>query len=498
MFGLLTSVFGRRAQDPISCPKATRRWLEALPRRDARRAQQMVVAALDRFNAGGGPRGRDRLGVLQCLDQGGGPIQQALCREYLEHPEPGATGALWTGIHAYYRHFSHAYQSFVVDCLAPARQGTLVSDFPTVTARTLHYLGLEVRCRYFRGEGLHAGKWRRLHKLYRIAESAGFASRRVNLANGRDSSCAAEYLAVLVLDLAAPLSLSAAQIERIGSWLPQRVEGLAVDRRADYARHTHCVDLCGEGALRLRGPTGGDDLRYWDMGELLDEIGSLCSAVRGGDPTPPVGTGATTGASLGPDLPERLRAAWVNGVAPEAGTACSAYLAEAARGFDAVLGALRGATGGTTTVAMKSLPGTDDGELRIEGAACAATVGSLLGLRPCAAGGPWRIGVVRWVSSTLPGGLSMGVEQLSDAPRPVRIASEAGNGAAFAIFLPKVDRHGIASSLILPGTLAASGTRLEMWDGEIGYGVRLVSVLERSEGWARVKFNILERKPAGG
>jgi hypothetical protein len=135
--------------------------------------------------------------------------------------------------------------------------------------------------------------------------------------------------------------------------------------------------------------------------------------------------------------------------------------------------------------------------LTLESPVCSgAGAGKLLALR--GPGARWRIAVIRGISGDAAGALAMDVEPLSDAPRRVRVVAGSGaNGGEEALFLPRVDRRGIASSLILPRPLAVIGALLDLLEGDSVYHIRLTAVLEMRGEWRHVKFDVLGRRARG-
>jgi hypothetical protein len=65
---------------------------------------------------------------------------------------------------------------------------------------------------------------------------------------------------------------------------------------------------------------------------------------------------------------------------------------------------------------------------------------------------------------------------------------------AEALFLPRVDEHGMASSLILPSNLFSAGKLLDLHDSSVIYRTRLTSVVEQNAEWAMARFDILGRR----
>jgi len=174
----------------------------------------MIVNALNLFNSSTEPLNRERLKVLMRLDESCQGLQSSLCRQYLKNQKAlkHAEQALWKEIFALYWHLAHGYQAFLREIVSNRGESELGDELPLITTRAMHYFGMEVKWRYFHQEAMAPNMWRRLHKMYRISESANFTGERVELADGTATTCGDEYLQILLLDLLTPTSLKLMEI----------------------------------------------------------------------------------------------------------------------------------------------------------------------------------------------------------------------------------------------------------------------------------------------
>ena len=145
-----------------------------------------------------------------------------------------------------------------------------------IATRALRYAGLVMRWDYHQARNPASSAWRRMHKIYRLAERDGFATQEV-LINKRSTHCAREYAQVVMMGLIHPLSYRAQEIESIAqiieSYDPLPLPALVPQREV----HTHVVDLSmPEGACILSGEyVQGRRLRYFALGPLIEYLKSL-------------------------------------------------------------------------------------------------------------------------------------------------------------------------------------------------------------------------------
>lgn len=517
MLGLLQIFFRKQEADPATSLAATRRWISSLPLQDEYEAHHMIVNALNLFNSSTEPLNQERLQVLQRLDESCQGLQSSLCRQYVKNRATlkQAEKQLWQEIFALYWHLAHGYQAFVREIIASRGEGELSAELPQVTTRAMHYFGMEVKWRYFHQKGVEPNMWSRLHKLYRIAESARFEQKKIELAEGQITTCRDEYLQILLLDLLAPTSLKLEEIEAIDSLLNFWSKKIVLERKPVPDQHTHWVNLSeGTGATCFAGSIEeGEKLRYFNMQGVLAELSTVINGLRAGE------LPEKFHLHQGRQFPgclhflENAATLWQRGAASRvlprekerrpAAVAC---------GLEAIKLRLKSGAEAVSEPEVEqeywALENESDkgAGLRIDTPAKNPPCeGNLVGVRALASNARWEIGVVRWVKSSEMGRVSVGLEKLSCSPRLVSVSVvedplvAPGSGAdqqnrIEGLFLPRVDEYGMASSLILPAELHSSGKLVDLYDSNVIYRVRLTSELEKSSEWCRTKFDILGRR----
>ena len=522
----LFSVFRKKQDDPNTSFQAAKRWVSSLPLEDEYEAHRMIVNALSLFNASKEPLNRERLKVLIRLDESSYPLQQSLCDHYMRNRKTlkNMEKTLWKGIFALYWHFAHGYQAFIKHILTnEGAKSELKSFLPHITTRAIHYFGMEMKWRYFHQEGVDSNMWRRLNKLYRISESLRFNHTKIKLHGAmRLTTCADEYVRSMLLNLLNPTSLSAEQIEILDSWLMRWTKLVTLDLVFDANKHTHYVDLSqGAGAFRVsQGAQGGEKNRYWSIKEIVAQLDKVRSDLRAGVLPEKLELPIDCRLPMCLDLLDQVSALWSqSGAARILPSETGRQAVNVACGMAAIYECLKENS--------PNLPGTgenldyrnhahwmfeNEGEegfgLKIETTGCEdAAIDNLVGVKTMSGNSSWEIGAVRWMTHSVSDKFCIGVEKFSHSPRLVEL-SAAGNEfsatqnpsnsdkapqSTEAIFLPKVDRHGMASSLIMPDTAFSASGMLDLLDKNAVYRIRLTNVLENSQGWIRVRFDVLSR-----
>lgn len=518
----LLSVFRKKSGDPNTSQQAAKRWVSSLPLEDEYEAHRMIVNALSLFNSSEEPLNRERLKVLVRLDESSFPLQQSLCDHYMRNRKTlkNMEKTLWKGIFALYWHFAHGYQAFIKHVLTNEdAKSELKSFLPQLTARAIHYFGMEMKWRYFHQEGVESNMWRRMNKLYRISESLGFSHSKIKLHGAmRLTTCADEYVRSMLLNLLNPTSLNAEQIEILDSWLTRWTKLVTLDTIFDANKHTHYVDLSqGASASRIGASVAsGEKTRYWSIKEIAVELDKARSDLRAGVlPEKPEKFELPIDWTLPmySNLLDQVSAIWSRGNATplsESGRQAVTVACGMAAIYECLKEkspALRGAAENLDyqNHAHWLLENDSESEggvgLKIETTACEnAVIDNLVGVKTMSGTSQWEIGAVRWMTNSVPDKFCIGVEKFSHSPRLVELSGTESEGPATyateAIFLPQVDKHGMASSLIMPDTAFSARGLLDLLDKNSVYRIRLTNVLENSQGWIRVKFDVLSRSGA--
>jgi hypothetical protein len=527
----LLYMFRKGSSEPAANLRETQRWINTLPLQDEYEAHHMIVGALNLFNTSTELLNMERFKVLMRLDESSRAMQQGLCNQYLKNQGvlKNAEKVLWKEIYVLYWQLAHGYLAFIKEVIAAQGEHQLNPFLPQMTARAIHYFGMEIKWRYFRQQSVEPAMWRRLHKLYRISETGRFSSDQLALDNGSmATTCEAQYASVLLLDLLHPASFKPAQIEVITQWLGDWAGLVAIGTDADHEHDTHHVDLAGEaGAARLAAvQSSNPKIRYWSIKKILDQVDSIRDKLHTGSLPEKFNLPAGYGLAECLDLLDQVYTLWSRTTASrQASRDSERKRVEVVCGIEAVQLRLKDDLGDETDFGAKSAPAQHwvmENEasggfgLSIEPLEREKNVvGLLVGVRKSPEDGRWEIGATRWVRENGSGRLAVGVEKLGNSPRLIRLnrvdekpqlvgdqllqgQQKTGEDGFEAIFLPMVDERGMASSLIMPDSEYASVRMLDLHENDFAYRVRLTTVLEQNDDWVRVKFDVLGRRRAAG
>lgn len=289
---MLKFLFNRKPTDPFSDLKSVSHWLKELAVRDAYAGQQEVTQALIDFNDGADFVSMQRLKILMQMDEAAQPMQAALCEQYLRNPRMSRIieSRLWNAIQAFASQMMQAYHAFIMSFVANPGGSKIAAQLPLITGRALHYFAISAKWHYFRYETLDKKMWANLHNLYRFAEFEEFERQSIVLYAGEEvshsTSCADQYLRVLMLNALHPGGLFPKQIQMADRWLDKWTQSLVLERTFDRDNHVFQVKLDEErGARRIRRPSEDAMQRYWGTGQLSARIGEALSGLRRGDIT---------------------------------------------------------------------------------------------------------------------------------------------------------------------------------------------------------------------
>jgi hypothetical protein len=260
--------------------------MKGLPEGDVFTGQEQVVQGLIQFNHDGLGLSKERLQVLMHLDDQGREMQYALCRQYLRNPRMSKAieSRLWASIHAFYWEITRGYHAFIADFVGNPGGSKIQAQIPHITARAIRSFGDIILWRAIRHERASEKIWLKLHNLYRIAEYEGFHEKGFVLyaGDGRESSCAQEYLRPLLLSTIPTDSLPTRHIEMAGAWLATWAVHFKLEPKWANESHVFMVDPAKGHGLRRTISEGVETCRYLATGQALDHLRKVMVAIRNG------------------------------------------------------------------------------------------------------------------------------------------------------------------------------------------------------------------------
>ena len=466
-----------------------------------------------------------------------------------------AENTLWNRIFSLYWQLKRGYRALIREHNANSGDRQTKSNLALITVRALHYSAASFKWGYFRHMPVDPKIWQSLHRLYRTSERGGFTSQRIRLYDHTEhTSCSEEYIRILLLDLLSPLSLVPTQIEIADQWLRRRVKSVRLDDTYASDKHLFYVDLAeSAGARKVDSNLKGDKLRFLAMDELLGRIddiiagsGDLASLSRLNvvedwqqvmnlELASPVRAQWSSMSTMRPHpreavqrtqkLFQHFRTHW-SGVAYKRQHSREdlRQIVEVACDLPAICRTLMSAAAQGRTDGNQDTPASEElmalpeywtvqNRSEVGYGFCASAeaqgrirVGGLVGLRDGNPAGGWEIGAIRRIAHASLDEIAVGVETLTRAPKLVQLcgmgrlvlaggkehASTGGQEihAVTAILLSGIDDSTTAGRLILP--IADYPTRIiDLRDGDCSFRIRLATVLERTENWILVEFDVV-------
>lgn len=279
-------------KDSASC----KRWVEQLTLTNIQLTQQVLTRQLVSLNAANLPA-LERLKILEVLKEPAHFVQTESARRYSGKPLPldASETTAWNNVVTLWREMSNNYQH----CLKSYREGDLAiaPHAALVTMRCLRLLGC-MMLDYYRVYRQPPGTlWRALHEMYAFAESHGFARIRVQDSfthHDPDSSCAENYVQVLLAHLANPFSLSVRQMAFVSRWLERwaSLVGLATQPLPTGPIPSLAVDLTSSGGVVFGGNLEPHpNLRYLDLEHLSKTLRQTINFLKQGQTPGQLGLG---------------------------------------------------------------------------------------------------------------------------------------------------------------------------------------------------------------
>ena len=178
-----------------------------------------------------------------------------------------------------------AYHSHVMTYIGNPSGSKIAIAIPRLTARALHYFGLDAKWNYYRYTQANPKQWKRMHNLYHFAEYEEFETQALKLYDddSDETTVTQIYLQSLMLETLNTGSLTPRQIHLIERWMPMLVRGICLEQVFKQERHVFYVNLEeNQGARRLRRITPSESQRYWDTYGLKDKLDALRSQLSAG------------------------------------------------------------------------------------------------------------------------------------------------------------------------------------------------------------------------
>lgn len=283
--GLINALLRKKSDDPVGDLKSATIWVQELPQADIHRALQEILKALSKLQQNTTTSLPERLQVLFYLDEKARSLQNTLCRAYLH--SAGETGKETRHKLATITHFWDAMAEAYYEVIRaysknPVRK--LNKQLPLVTAKAMHFLAMQGKWRYMRYLPIETYTWRRMGRLYLFAEREGFKDKAVHLYPDQpDTTCAREYIRVMMLHLANPGSLQPEKIELVDQWLDNWSSSVEIEPGYRPHRQNYAINLGdAKPPRKLRRNMVDEKYRYWSVSLLSLNINQVIAQLQEG------------------------------------------------------------------------------------------------------------------------------------------------------------------------------------------------------------------------
>jgi hypothetical protein len=493
LFGMIKMLSSKPANtqaSPFSSVKTARHWLESVPKTSDYDAHHAIVEGLERFNADTRGDVINRVKVLRVMEETGLPIQARIIEQYLRNQDTlkFAKQSLWRESQMFWNHLSAAYIHLFKQTIKGDEKDKLKPWLVELTLKSLHYTAMCIRWEYYRGQRSSGLVWRRMHKIYRMAEISGVALSEMDIGDG-PTSCAQEYVLALVLDLSNPPGFKPREIFMVSRMLEELGAMPVPEIKLRKNQHTHCVDMSAPmGAVKLEDRwIQGRRLRYLELGDVIQAIEQRATEADNAD--------------------ERLlfqqfsRVINRGGILRDGPRTPREGEVRAAEGLESVLAVLSHDEQKQHLMSnwimrdesREGLGFVIQGEIHLP-------IGRLAIVSHQPVEDSWKLLAIRWVRHEN-GQTLVGTQCLSRHPKLVRVEKEPPSHKATGeagIFVPLADTsQGMASNILLPKDMYSAGAKLIMRDGHVTYQLQLGEIAEtHEEDWVRVGFDVLSREVA--
>ncbi|MBB5019704.1 hypothetical protein HNQ59_003012 [Chitinivorax tropicus] len=279
----------KRAADPLDGVKAAQSWWKAIQTDDMASLPKLVAEEVNRFIGGEVAITPTSMQSLMWLDDQVQSAFETQCLLYLQNLRMPKTveSKLWHLIMTLAHHMIHAYLMMIKE-VRDGERPDLDPFLSRCIARTLNYLAVQAKWQYFRFLTPEKKFWSTVNQVYRLAEVKGVDSDAFQLYDStavRNTSCADEFIQIMMLATLNSGALTARQLDMADQWLDHWSHHVVMERKLLSGRYQYGVDLTGVSpAFRLNGEqTEPASLgRYWSTHELVEQMTLAKNALDGG------------------------------------------------------------------------------------------------------------------------------------------------------------------------------------------------------------------------
>lgn len=317
MLDRISSLLNRK-KTPFAGLKASQAWWHALGERDAATQLQQAQQAISAHFVPERQFSREELESLLWLDAVVQPALDAVCYQYVSNPRmPKETERkIWREVSGFCACLVQAYECFIRAEDDPA--SNCAKDLPLMLARALRYVAIQTKWHYFRFEKVPSRLWKQASQYYRLAEIGGFDCNPLYLyreISDQVSSCADEYLQMLMLATLSSNNLTVAQIYAVDQWLENWSKLLQLERTFNPDIHHYRVALNDpSGPQKITHQSAEEGYRFWGIESLVCEVRKMLACMDAGESPKTLGLGTTLSSIAVAELLRHLDTFWSMGM----------------------------------------------------------------------------------------------------------------------------------------------------------------------------------------
>ena len=314
MLDALKKILGKPV-NPLESPKSAEKWL-AKQATATTQLPQTILSLIERSGSDPAVLTAQGLLALRYLDDQLQTPLQMLTYQYVSNPRMSrpVQERIWQDVISIASVMLSAYRRFIQMESEHADELAIDKALPLISGRCLRYLAIEAKWHYFRMESPNSKVWSRAHQLYRLAEVKGFESDPITLYAGNSflpTTCADEYLQLLLLETVNSGTLLPRQIDLVDQWLNKWTQSLALDRQYNADKHLFVVNLTEpEGVSRCSEEMVGDMCRYVSMQLVVGQITAAIKGLEQGESPAKLDLGAEARSPGSLELLRHLQNAW--------------------------------------------------------------------------------------------------------------------------------------------------------------------------------------------
>lgn len=295
MLDSITSLFSGKPR-PFATLKAAEAWCKRIESEDPATCRDLIHSALSQMLAENRPLSHDSLLALMRIDAFAQEALDAVCYQYVSNPRMPKESELklWRDISEFSRDMLEAYRRYVHMVDGNALRAQVQPHMAQLLTRCLRYIATQAKWHYFHFEKAPSRLWHLAHQLYRLAEIEGIDSDPLAIyPNEKEvTSCADEYIQLLMLATVSNNNLSIMQLHLADAWLEKWSKLVQISRKYQEGQHHYCVSLQDtQGPQRVGSETVGDFYRYWGVSELVAGVQDILSRIESGAKPKDLGLG---------------------------------------------------------------------------------------------------------------------------------------------------------------------------------------------------------------